>query len=70
MERMNGGTLLEFIEKRISKDEKTPPIPDEESSVIMKHILSGLCLMHEKNFIHRDLKPENILLNISVDATS
>lgn len=30
----------------------------------MRDILSGLCLIHEKNFIHRDLKPENILLNI------
>lgn len=29
----------------------------------MKDILSGLCLIHEKNYIHRDLKPENILLN-------
>jgi serine/threonine protein kinase len=30
----------------------------------MKDILSGLNLMHEKNFVHRDLKPENILINI------
>jgi serine/threonine protein kinase len=29
----------------------------------MKDILSGLCMIHEKNYIHRDLKPENILLN-------
>jgi len=30
----------------------------------MKDILSGLCKIHERNFIHRDLKPENILLNV------
>ena len=29
----------------------------------MKDILSGLNVMHEKNFVHRDLKPENILIN-------
>ena len=29
----------------------------------MNDILSGLCMIHEKNYIHRDLKPENILLN-------
>jgi len=67
MEKMNGGTLLEFIEKRIGGNEKATSIPEEEASAIMKHIFSGLCLMHEKNFIHRDLKPENILLNFSID---
>lgn len=30
----------------------------------MKDIMSGLLMIHEKNYIHRDLKPENILLNL------
>jgi serine/threonine protein kinase len=30
----------------------------------MRDILSGLCKIHERNFIHRDLKPENILINV------
>lgn len=33
---------------------------------IMKNILSGLSVIHEKNYIHRDLKPDNILLNITM----
>lgn len=67
MEKMNGGTLLDLIEKRIKENKATPPISDEEASTIMKHIFCGLCLMHEKNFIHRDLKPENILLDFSTN---
>jgi len=31
----------------------------------MKDILSGLCLIHDKDYIHRDLKPENILIQIN-----
>lgn len=45
-------------------------LDDETTSSIMRDILSGLCQMHEKNFIHRDLKPDNILLNILNDPKS
>ena len=67
MEKMNSGTLLELIEERIDKGHVQQPISDEEASTVMKHIFSGLCLMHERNYIHRDLKPENILINFSQD---
>jgi serine/threonine protein kinase len=33
----------------------------------MMDILTGLNLMHEKDFIHRDLKPENILISTLKD---
>ena len=36
----------------------------------MRDILSGLALIHDKNFIHRDLKPDNILLNIHYEKKS
>ena len=39
-------------------------IDEDTTSSLMKDILSGLCKIHERNFIHRDLKPENILLNV------
>jgi len=39
-------------------------IDEETTSSLMKDILSGLCQIHERNFIHRDLKPENILINV------
>jgi calcium-dependent protein kinase len=58
MEKMEGGTLKEYMIKN-------PEGLDEcTTASIMKDILQGLCIIHDKNYIHRDLKPENILLNI------
>jgi serine/threonine protein kinase len=67
MEKMNAGTLLDLIESKSEDDSEGNPLSEELASSIMMNIFSGLCLMHEKNFIHRDLKPENILLNIDLD---
>lgn len=88
MEKMNGGTLQDVIDKAremslspksnssggddnfSSKAEKgkgttyKEVIDEETTASLMRDILSGLCKIHERNFIHRDLKPENILLNV------
>ncbi len=88
MEKMNGGTLQDIIDKarEMSLSPKSNSSGDESfsqktennkanttykevigedtTSSLMKDILSGLCKIHERNFIHRDLKPENILLNV------
>jgi len=58
MEKMNGGTLQDFI------NNSPDGIIDEKTTAsVIKDILSGLSKIHERNFIHRDLKPENILLH-------
>ncbi len=44
------------------------PFEEEAVATIMKDILSGLVIMHERNFVHRDLKPENILMNIDYNG--
>jgi serine/threonine protein kinase len=88
MEKMNGGTLQDIIDKaremtmspksnssgddsfsqkadRNKANNTYKEVIDEDTtSSLMKDILSGLCKIHERNFIHRDLKPENILLNV------
>ena len=90
MEKMNGGTLQDVIEKarEMSISPKSnssgggnednfsqkaerqrmqgyrEAVDEETTSSLMKDILSGLCKIHERNYIHRDLKPENILLNV------
>jgi calcium-dependent protein kinase len=65
MEKVNCGTLSQYIERVISNTNK--PLSEEVVASLMKDILSGLCLMHERNFVHRDLKPENILINADME---
>ena len=55
---MNSGTLSDLIKMTGGS------LDEEVTTSIMKDVLAGLCVIHEKNYIHRDLKPENILLNI------
>ncbi|KAA6384640.1 MAG: putative Serine/threonine-protein phosphatase 5 [Streblomastix strix] len=56
MEYSNMGDLEDVLESK-----KDIPIP--MIRVIMKHILEGLKIMHEKGLIHRDIKEPNILLH-------
>ncbi len=59
---MNGGTLQNIIDLNLSS---TGSLLDEESvAPIMRDILNGLLIMHEKDYVHRDLKPENVLINV------
>ncbi|CAH3026130.1 unnamed protein product [Porites evermanni] len=53
-EKMRGGPLLKYIEKKRVFTEK-------EASLVVKDIVSALDFLHKKGIAHRDLKPENIL---------
>ncbi|KAA6394236.1 MAG: putative CAMK protein kinase [Streblomastix strix] len=61
MEYANMGSLQDLIET--NKDLSLPII-----RVIMKQLLEGLRLMHEKGLIHRDLKAENIMLHSPIGS--
>ncbi|KAL4489293.1 hypothetical protein ABPG72_006357 [Tetrahymena utriculariae] len=67
MELMKGGTIAQLIKQRKQSEQ---PFTDDESSTIMKCILSAVDYMHSQNILHRDLKPENILLVDPNDLTS
>jgi len=53
-EKMEGGTLLDCILRR-------GHLTEQEASLVVRDIASGLNFLHKKGIAHRDLKPENIL---------
>jgi len=53
-EKMEGGTLLDCILRR-------GHLTEQEASLVVRDIASGLHFLHKKGIAHRDLKPENIL---------
>ena len=54
MEYCKGGELLDrIIEHKY--------LSEQQTSIIMQKLLSGVNHMHSKGIVHRDLKPENIL---------
>lgn len=57
-EKMEGGPLLNHIEKR-------GYLTEREASLIVKDIATALNFLHSKGMAHRDLKPENILCQYS-----
>jgi len=59
-----GGSLKTFIRLRqITRQ----PITDEESSEIIKQILTGLAHLHNLKIVHRDIKTKNILIEQTKD---
>lgn len=62
MEFVNGGELLEHIERCEYLDE-------DETVWIFRQTLAALLHCHRLGIHHRDLKPENILLQITPDDT-
>lgn len=53
-EKMEGGTLLETIQRR-------GHLTEQEASLVIRDIARALDFLHKKGIAHRDLKPENIL---------
>lgn len=53
-EKMEGGSLLETIERR-------GHLTEQEASMVIREIAKALDYLHKKGIAHRDLKPENIL---------
>lgn len=57
LEYADGHTLKNYIKKN--------EIGQLEALYIIKEIINGLILIHEKNYIHRDIKPQNIIITNS-----
>ena len=75
MELYEGGTLQQFIQKRLNgrQGKENPPtftspvISEDQCIKFMKQIISAVKYLHQFNIMHRDLKPKNILLDKAGD---
>jgi serine/threonine protein kinase len=56
MEYVEGISLLDLLEKNRL-------LPNLVTIEILRQVLSGLIVVHEKNIIHRDIKPGNIMID-------
>lgn len=54
MELVKGGQLKTLIDSRFARGEA---FTDDETSIIMKSIISAVKYFHFKDIVHRDLKP-------------
>jgi len=61
-EFVSGGDLMERIQRlRV--------IPEAESGIVMRQLLTGVSFLHKSDICHRDIKPENVLM-MSADPSS
>ncbi|CAD8154103.1 unnamed protein product [Paramecium pentaurelia] len=61
MEYCSGGTLKDYIQKKLTEDEIIG---------IMRSLLSAVEYLHAQGIIHRDIKPDNILIKNKNDLSS
>ncbi|MDY3127836.1 MAG: protein kinase [Corynebacterium sp.] len=55
MELITGGTLRELTAER-------GPMPPHAALSVLRSVLTGLAVVHEKGLVHRDIKPDNVLI--------
>ena len=58
MELITGGTLRELLAER-------GPMPPHAAAAVMRGMLTGLSVVHDKGMVHRDIKPDNVLIDTS-----
>ena len=66
MELVKSGTLRDYMEEYLQKNEK---ISETNASIIVKNILSAVAYLHLHDVVHRDLKPGSPLIFKLLDTS-
>lgn len=60
MEFCDAGSILSIVNRE--------PLTENQISVVMRDMLTGLAYLHERRLIHRDIKADNVLLTTTGHA--